>query len=262
MPGVKIRKSKTSSSSTRSPSPPSATSPPKNSGNQSSSNTSFKSLSDHYNDAEIESSNPEINQNLVNIVQTNPETEHATQSKNQNIVTSQILIGTVPINIQTISAVETVNVEPIQCSQTNVQTETVTPPPTTKIATVTKTDFEIRVRVVGVGCGKETQWWWFTSEVVRNGTQVKSLFSGKLKDVEDELLTGTRLAEKTQKETKRMGLMGVISSAKARVGNLNTSIQEGIYLLVEERVHFNTSRSLGLMSTSLLKVFYIYPYLA
>jgi hypothetical protein len=28
-------------------------------------------------------------------------------------------------------------------------------------------DFEIRVRVVGVGCGKETQWWWFTSEVVR-----------------------------------------------------------------------------------------------
>ncbi|KAK2449019.1 hypothetical protein P8452_13003 [Trifolium repens] len=96
----------------------------------------------------------------------------------------------------------------------------------------------------------------------KNGTQVKSLFSGKLKDVEDELLTGTRLAEKTQKETKRMGLMGVISSAKARVGNLNTSIQEGIYLLVEERVHFNTSRSLGLMSTSLLKVFYIYPYLA
>ncbi|WJX34046.1 hypothetical protein P8452_22196 [Trifolium repens] len=83
MPGVKIRKSKTSSSSTRSPSPPSATSPPKNSGNQSSSNTSFESLSDHYNEAEIESSNPEINQNLVNIVQTNPETEHATQYKNQ-----------------------------------------------------------------------------------------------------------------------------------------------------------------------------------
>jgi hypothetical protein len=109
MPGVKIRKSRTSSSSTRSPSPPSATSPPRNSGNQSSSNTSFKSLSDHYNEAEIESLNPEINQNPGNIVQTNQETEHATQSQNQNIVTSQILIGTVPINIQTISAVETIN---------------------------------------------------------------------------------------------------------------------------------------------------------
>ncbi|WJX18915.1 hypothetical protein P8452_08666 [Trifolium repens] len=68
----------------------------------------------------------------------------------------------------------------------------------------------------------------------KNGTQVKSLFSGKLKDVEDELLIGTRLAVKTHKETKRMALMDVIASAKARVGNLNTSIQEGIYLLVEE----------------------------
>ncbi|WJX89498.1 hypothetical protein P8452_71492 [Trifolium repens] len=139
MPGVKIRKSRTSSSSTRSPSPPSATSPPRNLGNQSSSNTSFKSLSDHYNEAEIESLNPEINQNPGNIVQTNQETEHATQSQNQNIVTSQILIGTVPINIQTISNVETMNVEPIQCSQTNIQTETVTPPPFTKTAAVTKT---------------------------------------------------------------------------------------------------------------------------
>ncbi|KAK2356801.1 kinetochore protein SPC25 protein [Trifolium repens] len=71
----------------------------------------------------------------------------------------------------------------------------------------------------------------------KNGTQVKSLFSGKLKDVEDELLIGTRLARlavKTHKETKRMALMDVIASAKARVGNLNTSIQDGIYLLVEE----------------------------
>ncbi|WJX18916.1 hypothetical protein P8452_08666 [Trifolium repens] len=58
--------------------------------------------------------------------------------------------------------------------------------------------------------------------------------SSKLKDVEDELLIGTRLAVKTHKETKRMALMDVIASAKARVGNLNTSIQEGIYLLVEE----------------------------
>ncbi|KAK2395856.1 hypothetical protein QL285_057549 [Trifolium repens] len=95
MPGVKIRKSRTSSSSsTRSPSPPSATSPPKNSGNKSSSNTSFKSLSDHYNEVEIYSSNLEINQNLVNPVQNTIETEHATQSPIHNIVTSQILIGT------------------------------------------------------------------------------------------------------------------------------------------------------------------------
>jgi hypothetical protein len=102
MPGVKIRKSKTSSSSTRSPSLPSATSPPKNSGNKSSSNTSFKSLSDHYNEVEINSSNQEINQNLVNPVQNTVETEHAIQSPIHNIVTSQILIGTVPINIETI----------------------------------------------------------------------------------------------------------------------------------------------------------------
>ncbi|WJX45643.1 hypothetical protein P8452_32507 [Trifolium repens] len=139
MSGVKIRKSRTSSSSTRSPSPPSATSPPKNSGNKSSSNTSFKTLSDHYNEAEIESSNPEIHQNPVNTVQSNLETVHATQSQNQNIVTSQILIGTVPINIETISAVETINVEPIQCSQTNIQTKIVTPPPIIKTTAFTKT---------------------------------------------------------------------------------------------------------------------------
>jgi hypothetical protein len=139
MPGVKIRKSRTSSSSTRSPSPPSATSPPKNSGNKSSSNTSFKSLSDHYNEVEINSSNQEINQNLVNPVQNTVETEHANQSPIHNLVTSQILIGTVPINIETIPTTsETVfeNVIPIQCSQTVPKTVsqeiTATPPLTIK----------------------------------------------------------------------------------------------------------------------------------
>ncbi|WJX94365.1 hypothetical protein P8452_75787 [Trifolium repens] len=47
---------------------------------------------------------------------------------------------------------------------------------------------------------------------------------GKLKEVEDELVKV--LAEKTRKEAKRMALKDAIASAKARVGNLNTSIQE------------------------------------
>ncbi|CAK8562218.1 unnamed protein product [Lathyrus sativus] len=46
----------------------------------------------------------------------------------------------------------------------------------------------------------------------------------KLKEVEDELVE--ILAEKTRKEAKRMSLMNAIASAKARVGNLDTSIQE------------------------------------
>jgi hypothetical protein len=61
-----------SSSSTRSPSPPSATSTPKKSGNSSSQNTSFKSLSGHYNEIEIQSPLNEINQ-----TPTNTNTEHA-----------------------------------------------------------------------------------------------------------------------------------------------------------------------------------------
>ncbi|CAJ2664330.1 unnamed protein product [Trifolium pratense] len=47
---------------------------------------------------------------------------------------------------------------------------------------------------------------------------------GKLKEVEDELVKV--LAEKTRKEAKRMALKDAIASAKARVGNLNASIQE------------------------------------
>lgn len=46
----------------------------------------------------------------------------------------------------------------------------------------------------------------------------------KLKEVEDELVKV--LAEKTRKEAKRMALLDAIASAKARVGNLNSSIQE------------------------------------
>ncbi|GAU21939.1 hypothetical protein TSUD_110800 [Trifolium subterraneum] len=47
---------------------------------------------------------------------------------------------------------------------------------------------------------------------------------GKLKEIEDELVKV--LAEKTRKEAKRMALEDAIASAKARVGNLNNSIQE------------------------------------
>ncbi|KAI5418436.1 kinetochore protein SPC25 homolog isoform X2 [Lathyrus oleraceus] len=46
----------------------------------------------------------------------------------------------------------------------------------------------------------------------------------KLKEVEDELVEV--LAEKARKVAKKMALMNAIASAKARVGNLNTSIQE------------------------------------
>ncbi|XP_004515887.1 kinetochore protein SPC25 homolog isoform X2 [Cicer arietinum] len=47
---------------------------------------------------------------------------------------------------------------------------------------------------------------------------------GKLKEVEDDLVKV--LAVKTRKEAKRMALMDDIASAKARVENLNTCIQE------------------------------------
>ncbi|MCH89617.1 hypothetical protein A2U01_0010517 [Trifolium medium] len=117
--------SSSSQSPKRSPSPPSAPASPKSSGTKSTSSTSFKSLSDHDNDVEIQSNSPKIvetpptNQTLVNTVQGTVETEHANQSQAKFVETSQIFVGTIPINIEPIHvACETVsvNIEPIQCS--------------------------------------------------------------------------------------------------------------------------------------------------
>jgi hypothetical protein len=130
-----------SSSSTHSPSPPSATSTPKKSGNSSSQNNIFQSLSDHYNETEIQSPLNEIKQTPTN-------TEHANQTQIKTSEISQILIGTVPINVETVHAsMEIVppQIDPIQCSQHIAETTTtspiitVTPLSTTQFQTKTKT---------------------------------------------------------------------------------------------------------------------------
>ncbi|WJX12629.1 hypothetical protein P8452_03104 [Trifolium repens] len=92
--------SSSSSTSQRSLTPPSATSTPNNSGNQNSSETSNKSLSASDKINEVQSpltiSNTQMVTNLIHA--SNPET----------IQTSQMMIGSVPINIPTI-AVENQN---------------------------------------------------------------------------------------------------------------------------------------------------------
>ncbi|GAU35822.1 hypothetical protein TSUD_155970 [Trifolium subterraneum] len=69
---------------------------------------------------------------------------------------------------------------------------------------------------------------------------------GKLKEIEDELVKV--LAEKTHKEAKRMALKDAIVSAKARVGNLNTSIQEHRNRK-QEYTSFLSQHSLGLAAS-------------
>ncbi|XP_039689723.1 kinetochore protein SPC25 homolog isoform X2 [Medicago truncatula] len=64
----------------------------------------------------------------------------------------------------------------------------------------------------------------------------------KLKEVEDELVKV--LAEKTRKEAKRMALLDAIASAKARVGNLNSSIQE-VRTRKQEYISFLSQQSLA-----------------
>jgi hypothetical protein len=114
-----------SSSSTRSLSPPSATSTPKRSGNNSSQSTSFKSISDHFDETDTQSPLNEINQTPLN-----SNFEHANQTQNKTSEISQILRGTVLINVETIHASrETIvpQIDPIQCSQPNVKTTTASP---------------------------------------------------------------------------------------------------------------------------------------
>ncbi|CAK8563001.1 unnamed protein product [Lathyrus sativus] len=69
---------------------------------------------------------------------------------------------------------------------------------------------------------------------------------GTLKEVEDELVKV--LAEKIRKEAKRMALMDVIASAKARVGNLNNSVQE-LRIRKQEYTSFLSQQSLALAAS-------------
>ncbi|CAL5198233.1 unnamed protein product [Lathyrus oleraceus] len=67
-----------------------------------------------------------------------------------------------------------------------------------------------------------------------------------LKEVEDELVKV--LAEKIRKEAKRMALMDAIASAKARVGNLNSSVQE-LRVRKKEYASFLSHQSLALAAS-------------
>lgn len=51
-------------------------------------------------------------------------------------------------------------------------------------------------------------------------------------------------AEKIRKEAKRMALMDAIASAKARVGNLNSSVQE-LRIRKKEYASFLSHQTLG-----------------
>ncbi|GAU21940.1 hypothetical protein TSUD_110790 [Trifolium subterraneum] len=75
---------------------------------------------------------------------------------------------------------------------------------------------------------------------------------GKLKEIEDELVKV--LAEKTRKEAKRMALEDAIASAKARVGNLNNSIQEHRNRK-QEYTSFLSQHSLGEMICTISKIY-------
>ncbi|KAL5064609.1 hypothetical protein RYX36_026346 [Vicia faba] len=69
------------------------------------------------------------------------------------------------------------------------------------------------------------------------------LIKATLKEVEDELVKV--LAEKIRKEAKRMSLMDAIASAKARLGNLNISVQE-LRIRKQEYASFLSHQSLAL----------------
>ncbi|PNX90400.1 hypothetical protein L195_g046524, partial [Trifolium pratense] len=99
------------------------------SGTKSSSSTSFKSLSDHENEIEVQSnpsSTPQTNQPTVETTPTPPRT---------TIQISEVLIGAIPITCKTV-------IEPIQCSQTIAENEvprvTITSTPKAKIVSSSK----------------------------------------------------------------------------------------------------------------------------
>ncbi|XP_058755803.1 kinetochore protein SPC25 homolog [Vicia villosa] len=84
-----------------------------------------------------------------------------------------------------------------------------------------------------------------SQQTSQNQVQLQDVKS-KLKGVEDELVEV--LAEKTRKEAKRMALMNAIASAKARVGNLNTSIEE-VRARKQEFTEFLSQQSLDLAAS-------------
>ncbi|XP_058736170.1 kinetochore protein SPC25 homolog [Vicia villosa] len=84
-----------------------------------------------------------------------------------------------------------------------------------------------------------------SQQTSQNQVQLQNVKS-KLKEVEDELVEV--LAEKTRKEAKRMALMNAIASAKARVGNLNTSIEE-VRARKQEFTEFLSQQSLDLAAS-------------
>src|SRR6266487_3301956 len=98
--------SSASQSPKRSPSPPSPPSPINHSGNKSSSETSFKSLSDHEDDFVVNSSLPAQTKTvnhveaMSNTVHGTVEIEHARQSPVKTLAIGQIYIGTIPITCQ------------------------------------------------------------------------------------------------------------------------------------------------------------------
>ncbi|CAJ2645277.1 unnamed protein product [Trifolium pratense] len=137
MPGNNNKKDSSSSSSQSSKRSPSLQVAPiskDKSGTKSSASTSFKSLSDHENEIEVQSnpsSTPQTNQPTV-------ETKPAPQSPPPTTVQiSEVLIGAIPITCKTV-------IKPIQCSQTAAKTPnevpqvTITSTPKAKIVSSSK----------------------------------------------------------------------------------------------------------------------------
>ncbi|PNX55032.1 hypothetical protein L195_g048656, partial [Trifolium pratense] len=147
-PGNKNKKDSSSSSSQsskRSPSPQVAPLSKDKSGTKSTSSTSFKSLSDHENEIEVQS-----NPSTQNAPMNSPYTSQSNQPTVETVLTqqsppttvhiSEVLIGAIPITCKTVTTV----IDPIQCSQTVAKTTnevpqvTVTSTPKAKIVSSSK----------------------------------------------------------------------------------------------------------------------------
>ncbi|GAU43403.1 hypothetical protein TSUD_135170 [Trifolium subterraneum] len=153
--------SSASQSPEQSPSPPSPPSPINHSGNKSSSETSFKSLSDHENDFVVDSSLPAQTktvdhvQAISNTVHGTVEIEHARQSPVRTLAIGQIYIGTIPITCQPLD-IQPLNTEHPPHDENKTQQSK--PSPISKKSKKSKSVDSSRIRrsnKIASGCGRK-----------------------------------------------------------------------------------------------------------